>query len=138
MLRPERSTYTAIDFIDWRNADGLEVTPKFQRRSVWSQAARSYLIDTLLLGMPVPAGSGVNDFVETRPIVWVDPLLEGQRVELCAGEASLVGETWTDAQDAPRAFVSHNHHQPCDITHTLPPHRYDPGGSVPTLATRGE
>ena len=52
--KPERSTYTPIDFLDWKASGSLELTPKFQRRSVWSAPARSYLIDTLLLGMPVP------------------------------------------------------------------------------------
>lgn len=52
--KSERSTYTPLDFLDWKAAGSLELTPKFQRRSVWSGPARSYLIDTLLLGMPVP------------------------------------------------------------------------------------
>ena len=54
MQKPERSSYSVLDFIGWRQARALEVSPKFQRRSVWSRAARSYLIDTLILGFPVP------------------------------------------------------------------------------------
>ena len=54
MKRPERSTYTPIDFADWQESGTLEISPRFQRRSVWSRAARSYLIDTLILGYPVP------------------------------------------------------------------------------------
>lgn len=54
MEKPERSTYTAEDFLTWREAQTLVLTPKFQRRSVWTNAARSYLIDTLLRGLPVP------------------------------------------------------------------------------------
>lgn len=54
MKRPERSTYTPIDFAGWQEAGSLEISPRFQRRSVWSRAARSYLIDTLILGYPVP------------------------------------------------------------------------------------
>lgn len=52
--RPERSTYTPFDFVEWAQAGTLSLTPKFQRRHVWTTPARSYLIDTLLLGMPVP------------------------------------------------------------------------------------
>ena len=54
MDRPERSTYTPLDFLTWRAADGLDIAPKFQRRGVWSTSARSYFIDTLLRQMPVP------------------------------------------------------------------------------------
>lgn len=54
VAKAERSTYTPLDFKEWRAAGSLELTPKFQRRSVWTGPARSYLIDTLLLGMPVP------------------------------------------------------------------------------------
>lgn len=54
MKKPERSAYTPIDFIQWRDSGSLVISPKFQRRGVWSRAARSYLIDTLLLGLPVP------------------------------------------------------------------------------------
>jgi hypothetical protein len=54
MDKPERSSYNAVDFRGWRRLKSLEITPKFQRRSVWNRAARSYLIDTLILGFPVP------------------------------------------------------------------------------------
>lgn len=54
MKKPERSSYTSIDFIQWHEAGSLEITPKFQRRGVWTRPAQSYFIDTLLLGLPVP------------------------------------------------------------------------------------
>jgi hypothetical protein len=54
MQKPERSVYNAQDFLQWREAGVLELTPKFQRRGVWAQAARSFFIDTLLRGMPAP------------------------------------------------------------------------------------
>jgi hypothetical protein len=52
--RPDRSAYTPLDFLQWHEAGTLQISPKFQRRSVWSRAAQSFLIDTLLLGLPVP------------------------------------------------------------------------------------
>src|SRR3989338_529787 len=54
MQKPERSTYTPLDFLSWRETQSLELTPKFQRRGVWNSPARSFFIDTLLRGMPVP------------------------------------------------------------------------------------
>ncbi len=54
MIKPDRSNYTPLDFLEWDETKSLVLTPKFQRRGVWSGAARSFLIDTLLQGMPVP------------------------------------------------------------------------------------
>lgn len=54
MKKPDRSNYTTLDFLQWQEAGTLVISPKFQRRGVWSRAAQSYLVDTLLLGLPVP------------------------------------------------------------------------------------
>jgi hypothetical protein len=54
MIKPDRSNYTPLDFLEWDEMKSLVLTPKFQRRGVWTDAARSFLIDTLLQGMPVP------------------------------------------------------------------------------------
>ncbi|HUC07126.1 MAG TPA: DUF262 domain-containing protein, partial [Solirubrobacterales bacterium] len=53
-IKPERSIYTANDLIAFREAQSLELTPRFQRREVWKTPARSFFIDTLLRGYPVP------------------------------------------------------------------------------------
>jgi uncharacterized protein DUF262 len=49
---------TAHRNIAWFNArfraDELELRPPFQRKPVWSDAQKSYLIDTILRGLPVP------------------------------------------------------------------------------------
>jgi hypothetical protein len=54
MQKSERSSYTPLDFLTWQESGALVLTPKFQRRGVWNTPARSYLIDTLIRGMPVP------------------------------------------------------------------------------------
>jgi len=54
MQKPERSTYTPLDFLNWREQNGLVLVPKFQRGRVWTTPARSYLIDTMIRGMPIP------------------------------------------------------------------------------------
>jgi uncharacterized protein with ParB-like and HNH nuclease domain len=54
MQKSERSTYTSIDFRQWQSSGRLVISPKFQRRGVWNRAQRSYLIDTLILDLPVP------------------------------------------------------------------------------------
>jgi hypothetical protein len=47
-------TYSISDFVEWDKNGLLELSPDFQRRSVWSDKAKSYLIDTILRGKPMP------------------------------------------------------------------------------------
>jgi hypothetical protein len=42
------------EFISWQRHKTLVLNPPFQRRSVWKIGARSYFIDTLIRGLPVP------------------------------------------------------------------------------------
>jgi len=53
-FKTDAARYTPEDFLLWQANDILEITPKFQRRSVWRTPARSYFIDTMLRGMTVP------------------------------------------------------------------------------------
>jgi len=46
--------YSIADFLEWNNSNLLELSPDFQRRSVWSKSAKSYLIDTIIRGKPIP------------------------------------------------------------------------------------
>ncbi len=54
MKKPRRAEYTPLDFAQWKASSSLSLTPKFQRRGVWKPAARSFFVDSLLRGMPVP------------------------------------------------------------------------------------
>jgi len=53
-IKPDRTTYTALDFLQFRESGSLELAPDFQRRSVWGTPARSFFIDSLIRGFPVP------------------------------------------------------------------------------------
>jgi hypothetical protein len=46
--------FSVRDFEEWRDRGELVLAPKFQRREVWNPKARSYLIDTILRGKPIP------------------------------------------------------------------------------------
>src|SRR5271156_1252716 len=46
--------YSIRDFEEWNARGELVLQPKFQRRDVWSDKARSYLIDTIIRGKPIP------------------------------------------------------------------------------------
>ena len=46
--------YSVSDFVEWDSTGLLDLSPEFQRRSVWSEKAKSYLIDTIVRGKPIP------------------------------------------------------------------------------------
>jgi hypothetical protein len=49
-----RTQFRVSDFLAWQRDRALELNPNFQRRPVWKPGAKSYLIDTILRGLPVP------------------------------------------------------------------------------------
>jgi hypothetical protein len=59
--KPERGNMPSIleqyrisDFLDWHKEKRLKLDPEFQRGSVWTPAARTFLIDTILRQLPIP------------------------------------------------------------------------------------
>ncbi len=46
--------YPISDIRDWRNDEKLEIRPDFQRKEVWSTAAKIMLIDTIFSNIPMP------------------------------------------------------------------------------------
>lgn len=47
-------TYSVNDYREWHSSNQLVLSPRFQRRSVWSENAKSYLMDTIVRGKPIP------------------------------------------------------------------------------------
>ena len=54
MKNYDSRTYSINDFLEWDDRKQLVISPKFQRRSVWSPQAKSYLVDTILRDKPLP------------------------------------------------------------------------------------
>lgn len=50
----ETKVYSINDFIQWDRNNELFISPKYQRKAVWNEKGKSYLIDTILRGLPVP------------------------------------------------------------------------------------
>jgi hypothetical protein len=46
--------YSINDFVEWERQKQLELNPTFQRRPVWSDKAKSFLMDTIIRGKPIP------------------------------------------------------------------------------------
>lgn len=50
----QRTFYKISDIISWQRNGTLDLSPSFQRRPVWKKGAKSYLIDTIIRGLPIP------------------------------------------------------------------------------------
>jgi hypothetical protein len=50
----EPRDYSINDLLEWDRTGQLELNPLFQRREVWTDKAKSYLLDTILRGKPIP------------------------------------------------------------------------------------
>ncbi|HWF15814.1 MAG TPA: DUF262 domain-containing protein [Acidimicrobiales bacterium] len=53
-LSIQKTVYKVSDFLGWQREESLILSPSFQRRPVWKPMAKSFLIDTLVRGFPVP------------------------------------------------------------------------------------
>jgi hypothetical protein len=53
-LSIQKTVYKVSDFLGWQREGALVLSPSFQRRPVWKPIAKSFLIDTLVRGFPVP------------------------------------------------------------------------------------
>lgn len=42
------------DLIQWHEKEELSISPKYQRNAVWNEKAKSYLIDSIIRGYPIP------------------------------------------------------------------------------------
>lgn len=54
MVSTNLEQYSIADFLKWFDEGRLVLNPEFQRKGVWSPAARTFLIDTILNRMPIP------------------------------------------------------------------------------------
>ncbi|MEL7499013.1 MAG: DUF262 domain-containing protein [Planctomycetota bacterium] len=50
----QRTQFKVSDFINWQKNKELNLSPSFQRRSVWPKGAKSYLMDSIVRGLPIP------------------------------------------------------------------------------------
>ncbi|MEX8031901.1 DUF262 domain-containing protein [Microbacterium sp. 20-116] len=72
--------YSVGDYREWDANGQLVLSPRFQRRDVWSETARSYLMDTIVRGLPIPK-------IFIRQII--DPATGRSRREVVDGQQRL-------------------------------------------------
>ncbi len=54
MVNSALEQYHVADLLEWYQSKRLTLNPDFQRRNVWTQSAKVYLIDTILRRLPIP------------------------------------------------------------------------------------
>lgn len=54
MLDFGQREYSIRELYESYNRKEIVLSPKFQRRPVWEYKAKSYLIDSILKGLPIP------------------------------------------------------------------------------------
>jgi hypothetical protein len=68
MKKFDTRTYSVSDFAEWYTSNRLVLSPEFQRRAVWNQMAKSYLIDTVIRGKPMPKVLITQELVDGRNV----------------------------------------------------------------------
>ena len=61
-------SYSISDFLEWKAGNLLDLSPKFQRRNVWTRAAKSFLVDTILRGKPMPKVLLTQDLIGQKNV----------------------------------------------------------------------
>lgn len=70
--------FKVSDFLGWQRAGSLALSPSFQRRPVWKPAAKSFLIDSIARGLPVPLVF-VRERLELSTQTTVREVVDGQQ-----------------------------------------------------------
>ena len=104
----QRTTYTVADFISWQRSGELEISPRFQRRSVWKPKAKSYLIDTIVKGLPVPI-LFLRQRTNAQTLKTIKEVVDGQqrlRTVFAYVAPGLLGD---DQEESFLVYKTHNH-----------------------------
>lgn len=112
--------YSISDFLSWDQRGELDLQPKFQRRDSWSPRARSYLIDTIVRGLPIPK-IFIREQIDLEEKTTIREVVDGQQrlraiLDFIYGKLSinrvhnrnLAGKTFDDlSNEAKREFLSY-------------------------------
>ncbi|WP_082779958.1 DUF262 domain-containing protein [Gluconobacter albidus] len=73
-------TFSISDFLTWNRQKQLDLQPQFQRGAIWTTQAQSFLIDTILRELPIPA-----IYIRTR----IDAMTQSSIREVVDGQQRL-------------------------------------------------
>ncbi|MBO0438193.1 DUF262 domain-containing protein, partial [Vagococcus fluvialis] len=74
----ETKVYSINDFLQWDRNQELFISPKYQRKAVWNEQAKSYLIDTIVRGLPIPQVF-VRQKIDTQLSMTTREVIDGQQ-----------------------------------------------------------
>lgn len=74
----ETKVYSINDFLQWDRNQELFISPKYQRKAVWNDQAKSYLIDTIIRGLPIPQVF-VRQKIDTQLSMTTREVIDGQQ-----------------------------------------------------------
>ncbi|WP_413524631.1 DUF262 domain-containing protein [Carnobacterium divergens] len=74
----ETKVYSINDFLQWDDNQELVLSPKYQRKAVWNEKAQSYLIDTIIRGLPIPQVF-VRQKIDTQLRKTTREIIDGQQ-----------------------------------------------------------
>jgi hypothetical protein len=74
----DTKAYSINDFLNWFDNSELTLSPKYQRNSVWNNSAKSYLMDTILRGYPIPQ-IFIRQIIDTNTRKTTREIIDGQQ-----------------------------------------------------------
>lgn len=74
----DTKAYSVNDFLNWYELGELTISPKYQRNSVWNNNAKSYLLDSIIKGYPVPQ-IFLRQLVDTKTRKTTREIIDGQQ-----------------------------------------------------------
>lgn len=74
----DTKAYSINDFLNWFDNGELTLSPKYQRNSVWNNSAKSYLMDTILRGYPIPQ-IFIRQIIDTNTRKTTREIIDGQQ-----------------------------------------------------------
>lgn len=106
-----KTQYKVSDFITWQKTGLLVLSPKFQRRSVWRPGAKSYLLDTILRGYPIPIIFLREQKTDLKTLEHKREVVDGQqriRTLLSFIAPSVLGDQYDQQRDKFQIKAVHN------------------------------
>jgi len=106
-----KTQYKVSDFLNWQKSELLVLIPKFQRRSVWRPGAKSYLLDTMIKGYPIPIIFLREQKTDLSTLKHKRQVVDGQqriRTVLSFIDPSSLGNQYDAARDSFQIKKAHN------------------------------
>lgn len=74
----QRSEFAVSDFLSWQTRGELDLSPSFQRRPVWAKKAKSFFVDTIIRGLPIPIVF-LREKTDVEKLTTVREVVDGQQ-----------------------------------------------------------